>query len=216
MLEENRKVNKQAEDYDFMTTKDEPTNKSKPITKSDAGSETKEQKFERYLRQLSRCIQACSLCELGDTECVLNNTHYDPHCPNPLNFNKIMLIKFSPDEIDISSGLFNNLKPLFDKTGIDFKSIYKTSINKCYNKTKFKNKCPYFELEMEASRDLFKLIIIFDVESANTIGVEYLPGKLDKNNGYKTYCCDDTSLEQMLKLIKLSETNLQIYNNLFV
>jgi hypothetical protein len=198
-----------------MTTKDEPTIKSKPITKLEAGPfETEIQKFERYLCQLSRCIQACSLCELGEHECFYNNTNYDPHCPNPLNFNKIIFVKFTPNEIDISDGLFSDLKPTFDKIEIDFKSIYKTAINKCHGK--IENKCPYFELEIKASRDLFKLIIIFDKKSADFFGIEYIPGKLEKHCTYKTYCCDDNNLKQILKLIKLSKTNSQIYNNLFV
>lgn len=198
-----------------MTTSDKPLDKRPPITRCEAGPlETKEQKFERYLRQLSRCVMACSLCKLGDSECFYNNTYYDPHCPNPFIFNKIMFLKFSPNESDIANGLFMDVKQLCDKY-VNFKFIYKTVVSKCHGESS--DECPYFDMEMKASGDLFKLIIIFDKESADKLGVNFIPGKLDKNVGFKTYCCNNESnFTQILKLIKLSETNLQIHNSLFV
>jgi hypothetical protein len=197
-----------------MTTNDKPLEKRPPVTKYEAGPlETKEQRFERYLRQLSRCVLACNLCKLGNSECFYNNTYFDPHCPNPFKFtSKIMFLKFSPDEIDISSGLFSNVKQICEKF-VNFELIYKTVVNKCYGEA---DECPYFDLEFKASGDLFKLIIIFDKESADKLGVEFVPGQLDKNVGFRTYCCDDEqSLIKILKLIKLSESNSQIHSSLF-
>lgn len=197
-----------------MITNDKPLVKRESITKSDAGyAETKEQKFERFLRQISKCIYSCSLCELGDNEVFHNNTYYDPHYSNNFKFNKIVFLKFSPTEHDVANGLFNDCKPTCDKIGVKLDSIYKTTIQKCYGESKYR--CPYFDMEMEASKDLFKLIILFDKRSADYLGIEFIIGKLNRHDNYRTYCCDGFNLEQILKLIKLSETNLQIRNSLF-
>lgn len=197
-----------------MTTSDKSMEKRPSVTKLEAGPlETKEQRFERYLRQLSRCVIACHLCKLGDSECFYKNTYFDPHCPNPFRFNNIMFLKFSPNEEDLSGGLFNDIKRTCEKF-IDFEPIYKTVINKCHGEPD--GECPYFDMEFKASNDLFKLIIIFDKESADKLGVEFIPGKLDKNVGFRTYCCDnEQSFIKILKLIKLSEASSQIHNSLF-
>jgi hypothetical protein len=214
LSKEGWKVGEQTEDYDFMTTNDKPLAKRSPITKGEAGPlETREQKFERFLRQVSRCIYSCSLCELGDSEVFHNNVYYDPHCSTPINYNKIAFIKYMPSKSDIANGLFGDFKDICNKIGIKFDSIYKTSIKKCHGESKYK--CPYFDLEIEASKDLLKLIVIFDKESAYYLGLDFKPGKLDKYHQSRIYYCDNNP-EQILKIIKISESNQQIYNNLFV
>ncbi len=213
MLKEDKESSKQEKDYDFMTTGENPVVKRLPITQGDAGPlETKEHKFERYLRQLSRCVCACNLCELGSSQCHVNNTFYDPHCSNPITFNKIALVKFQPTSDDISNGLFNNIKCMFNE--LNFDKFYKTSIIKCYGESDYK--CPYFDLEIKASSNLIKLFLLFDKKSCDYFGVEYILDKVYKYDGYKVCCCDEISVKKFLKLIKLSETNLQIHNNLFV
>lgn len=214
MYKKNRKFVEQESDYDFLTTSDKPFPKMLPITKYDAGLlETKEQKFERYLRQLSRCIYACSLCELGDIEVFGNNTYYDPHCSNPIKFNKIMFLKYTPNNRDIEFGIFNEFKEKCEKYGLKFDNIYKTSIIKCCGESKFK--CPYFDIELKSSRSLFKLIIIFDKKSASYLGLNFKDGELDIFDNSRVYYCNN-NLDNILKLIKLSNTNQQIYNSLFV
>ena len=173
-----------------------------PITLSEAGKrESPNLRFERYIRQLSRAIIACSLCPCGTSPVQWGNQTRDPQFPPSIWHREIALVKYLPDSEDVND-LFNYhwLVLLLDKSDLSLSDFYTTSINKCPNS----KECPYFDLEWKALLQAgLKMVIIFDKESADWMGVPYEVGEFNSIHNVRTYCTDqhDRKLPSMIKII---------------
>ena len=182
------------------------------MTFSEGEGESVEQKFERYIRQIGRCIHACSLCERGCSYYKYKNLERAPHSPPSIWHRNIALIKYEPTDLDID-GLFKdqNLKSLLHKHRAKLDHFYVTSIIKCLGKTTVD--CPYFEMEWKAIEPcLPKLLLLFDAKTAAHLGLEYKVGAVQKYKDSKVMCVgeDYEGLETILKIL----SNPQICNRL--
>lgn len=203
-------------DYDMMTHNNCNIAPGLPVVMPPHG-EKEDKKFERYARQICRCTQACSLCNRGLAHQKVDNTYYDPHITASLTYSEIALIKHQPSESDLIKGLFGEHKQLFKDLGLDFKSIYKTSVIKCYSVDGMDEDCPYFELEMKALKP--KLIIVNSNMDFYSYGLAHKlnqPMKFVRatlfNINVKAILVPDVSLKSILKMVKSSEANPQVRN----
>ena len=167
MREEASKIKKF--DWDFITNSDYQITKKSPISLSDNPNENKFERLERFLRQLNRCVISCTLCEHGKKEFKVNDKIRDPQTQFSIDYHKIMMIKFKPDENDIDE-LFGNLRTTLSQEDLRLNMFSRTSIIKCPNASE----CPYWDIEFKARLDCMpKILLIFDENSAKTIGVEF-------------------------------------------
>lgn len=195
-------------DYDFMTHSGCLQQPGLPIVMPQHG-ESEAQKFERYIRQISRCTQACSLCPLGQKFHEFNNVFRDPHVTPSLQHSKIAFVKFKPSVSDLEHYLFSELKDVFKKVDLNFNSVYKTSMVKCIGDG---HDCPYFELEMKALRP--SLVIYTDKECAD---IEEMKFQQIELFGFKTKVIlarTTASQKSLIKLIKAAEADPQVRNHL--
>jgi hypothetical protein len=172
-----------------------------PIFLSQSNFMSKKDHFERFIRQLSMAIYACSLCGRGKLLFEVGNTIRDPQYPPSPELKEIAIIKYEPNELDE-----NNFMPGFD----DF---YKTSINKCPNHVDCKCKCPFFDLEYEAMSECYpKFWIITDKLSADYLGLEWDVGNINKSFNFRYFCADFGSKEMsnILKIISNPETRKRL------
>ncbi len=204
-----------SNDYDMMTHSGCQTTPGLPVVMPPHG-EKEDKKFERFARQVCRCTQACSLCDRGLAYKKIDNTYYDPHVTASLTFSEIALIKHQPSESDVAHGLFGEHKKLFSDLKLDFKSIYKTSVIKCYAVDANDEDCPYFELEMRALKP--KLVIVNSNSSfySGFLSTLSQPMKFSRNDMFgmnvKTILVPDASLKSILKMVKSSEADPQVRN----
>lgn len=162
-----KKRDKTIEDWDFNTTGHIPPKKF-PISLQETEFETDIQRFERFVRQLGRCIISCSLCKRGLKEIKCGNELLDPHCQPSIWYKNVILIKQEPDCSD-KAGLFESLRDVITDCGLNFDNFYKTTIIKCVGDDY--SECPYFELEWKAISECnIKLIICFDAMSVERVG----------------------------------------------
>lgn len=174
-----------------------------------AQGESAKQKFERYARQLGRCILACSLCERGCKMFNVNNTCRIPHFQPTIQHKKYMLIKNRPENKDIN-GLFSDIIKIINDNGLKKDDFYITTVTKCYGDDDYE--CPYFALEWDAMKKVPPdVAICFDEKSAISIGAEFKPRKLISMNNYKVFCVENMSdLELFLKVVNQQNRNRQI------
>lgn len=187
---------KQPEIWDFKTSPTKPNPPKLPMFLSEVGKEDKKQSFERFIRQLSRSIYACSLCERGTSLYQHGNNIRDPHYPPSIWHREIAIIKWEPDNSDFSK--------LVDIDNRD--DFYITSVIKCQGDADCPS-CPFFDLELRALDECwFKMIIVLDEKTSDHFGMEWKPGKLQTMSGHyhnnaKMYCCEYDS-EEFKTIIK--------------
>lgn len=183
--------------------------KKLPITLYDTGGEeTDIERFERFNRQLVRCISACSLCDNGLKEFKFNEEIRDPQFQQSIWHKNIMLIKWAPDGSDIR-GLFhyNWLIDLLNKNNLELSNFYKTSIIKCPEINDKNASCPFFDLEIKSMKNnncYPKIIIAFDNDSLKKLGVKIDKPivKLNSTIYYRTTGENDKNLSKFIARLK--------------
>jgi len=168
-----------------------PIKRKFPISLIENRDENKIQRFERYIRQLSRAILSCSLCERGKQLYKYKQLELNPQVQPSIFYKDIIIIKEKLDHNDIN-GILSNISKLMKKYKISYDMFYYTSYAKCLNTGI--SECPYFNLEMRALSECDpKYIIIIGNVDINNL---FKNSKIIKINNY-----DSDTFVKLLSLL---------------